>query len=124
VIEYEILLLLDAELDEARQDEIVGRVRDLTEKGAGTWDLHDPWGRRKLAYEIDHKTDATYHLVHVTCEPDTLDEILRVLKIDDGVVRQLATRRIKGSPYRPVAVSAPASEDVVTASEVVDEEEE
>ena len=122
--EYEILLLLDPELDDARQGEIVGRVRELAEKGEGTWDLHDPWGRRKLAYEIDHKTDASYHLLHVTCEPETLDEISRVLKIDDGVIRQLATRRIKGSPSRPVAVSAPASEDVGTASDIVEEEEE
>lgn len=108
---YEILLLLDPALDDDRQGEIVGRVRELVEKGEGSWDLHDAWGRRRLAYEIDHKAEGSYHLLHFTSEAGTLDEISRVLRIDDGVLRHLATRRIEGSPARPVAVSAPARQD-------------
>jgi small subunit ribosomal protein S6 len=111
VTKYEILLLLDPDLDDARQGEIVGRVRELVETGGGTWDLHDAWGRRRLAYEIDHKTDGTYHLVHFTSEADTLDEISRVLRIEDDVMRHMATRRIEGSPARPVAAAAPARQD-------------
>ena len=101
--DYEILLMLDAELAEARQDEIVARVRELIEKGGGTWVGHDPWGRRKLAYEIDKKTDGIYHLLQFDAEPETLDELTRILKITDGVMRHLATRRIKGGhgPGRP-----------------------
>jgi small subunit ribosomal protein S6 len=123
VNEYEILLLLDAELEDGRQSEVVTRVRELVEKGGGTWDLHDVWGRRKLAYEIGHKGEGSYHLLHFTCDPGTLDEASRVLRIDDGVMRHMATRRIQGSPARPVAVSAPAREDAEIASEVSEEEE-
>jgi len=123
VNEYEILLLLDPDVDEARQSEIVSRVQELVEKAGGSWDLHDPWGRRRLAYEIDHKGEGSYHLLHFTCEPDTLDEVSRVLRIDDGVMRHMATRRIKGSPARPVAVAAPARNDAESASEVEEEEE-
>ena len=108
---YEILLLLDPGLDDDRQSEIVGRVRELVEKGDGSWDLHDAWGRRRLAYEIDHKSEGSYHLLHFTSEAATLDEISRVLRIDDGVIRHMATRRIAGSPARPVAVAAPARQD-------------
>ena len=122
--EYEILLLLDPDLDDDRQAEIVARARELVESGGGTWDLHDVWGRRKLAYEIGHKTDGTYHLLHFTCDAGTLDEVSRVLRIDDGVMRHMATRRIQGSPARPVAVGAPAREDAVVASDVEEEEEE
>lgn len=111
---YEILLLLDPELDEARQGEIVGRVHELVDKGGGSWDLHDAWGRRRLAYEIDHKAEGAYHLLHFTSEAATLDEISRVLRIDDGVMRHMATRRIEGSPARPVAQSAPARQDAAT----------
>jgi small subunit ribosomal protein S6 len=111
VTKYEILLLLDPGLDDNRQGEIVGRVRELVEKGDGSWDLHDAWGRRRLAYEIDHKAEGSYHLLHFTSEATTLDEISRVLRIDDGVMRHMATRRIEGSPARPVAVSAPARQD-------------
>jgi len=122
VTEYEILLLLDADLEEDRQNEIVARASGLVEKGGGSWDLHDVWGRRRLAYEIDHKGEGSYHLLQLTCDAATLDEISRVLRIDDGVMRHMATRRIKGSPARPVAVGAPTREDAVIAS--VDEEEE
>ena len=121
--EYEILLLLDPDLDEARQTEIVSRLREQVEKAGGSWDLHDPWGRRRLAYEIDHKGEGSYHLLQFTCEPETLDEVSRVLRIDDGVMRHMATRRIKGSPARPVAVAAPARNDAESASEVEEEEE-
>jgi small subunit ribosomal protein S6 len=101
--DYEILLMLDPELPEARQDEIIARIRELIENGGGTWVGHDPWGRRKLAYEIDKKTDGIYHLLQFDAEPETLDELTRILKITDGVMRHLATRRIKGGhgPGRP-----------------------
>jgi len=121
--EYEILLLLDPDVDEARQGEIVGRARELVEGSGGSWDLHDIWGRRKLAYEIGHKGEGSYHLLHFTCDAATLEEISRVLRIDDGVMRHMATRRIKGSPARPVAVGAPAREDSENASELEEEEE-
>jgi small subunit ribosomal protein S6 len=122
VTEYEILLLLDPDLDEARQAEVVDRVRALVERDGGSWDLHDAWGRRKLAYEIDHKTDGSYHLLQFTCSATTLDEVSRVLRIDDGAMRHMATRRIEGSPARPVAVGAPSRHDAEIAS--VEEEEE
>ncbi len=121
--EYEILLLLDPDLDEARQSEVVSRVQELVEKAGGSWDLHDPWGRRRLAYEIAHKGEGSYHLLQFTCAPETLDEISRVLRIDDGVMRHMATRRIKGSPARPVAVATPARNDAETAPQAEEEEE-
>jgi small subunit ribosomal protein S6 len=104
VIDYEILLLFDAELPDERQNEIVTRTRELIERDGGTFERHDVWGRRRLAYEIDHKAEGTYHLLTFTAEPGTLDEISRVLKITDGVIRHLAVRRPKPS----VATSAPA----------------
>ena len=91
--DYEILLMLDPEAPEERHDEILARTRELIEHGGGTWQGHEPWGRRKLAYEIDHKTDGVYHLVTFQAEPAALDEVSRVLKITDGVMRHLATRR-------------------------------
>jgi len=96
VNEYEILLMLDPELAEERQTEVVSRTNELVEKGGGTWLSHDVWGRRRLAYEIDHKSDGAYHLLQFDAQPATLDEITRVLKITDGVMRHMATRRVKG----------------------------
>ncbi|HZO50249.1 MAG TPA: 30S ribosomal protein S6 [Gaiellaceae bacterium] len=111
MIDYEILLLLDPELPEEKQAEVVQRTRALIEKGGGTFERHDAWGRRKLAYEIDHKGEGSYHLLLFRCQPETLDEVSRVLKIDDAVMRHMATRRIRSGHAEPVAVGAAASED-------------
>jgi small subunit ribosomal protein S6 len=102
MIQYEILLLLDAELPPERETEIVDRIRAEIERSGGTWESHDAWGRRKLAYEIDHKGDGSYHLLYFESQAETLAEISRVLKITDGVLRHLAVRRIKSSPQPTV----------------------
>jgi small subunit ribosomal protein S6 len=117
--EYEILLMLDPDAPEERQNEIVKRARELVESGGGTWDRHEPWGRRKLAYEIAHKDEGVYHLLELTAEPATLDELSRILKITDGVMRHMAVRRIERSPVRPVARTPRDGQDApepVTAS--------
>jgi small subunit ribosomal protein S6 len=109
---YEILLMLDPELPEGRGDEIVARTRELIEGGGGTWRSHDPWGRRRLAYEISHKGEGVYHLIVFDAEPDTLAELSRVLKITDGVMRHMAVRHVAGSrtsaPRDELSPSAPA----------------
>ena len=94
---YEILLMLDPEQAEARQDDIVARTRELVEKAGGSWRSHDAWGRRRLAYPIAHKEEGVYHLIVFDADAATLDEISRVLKIDDAVLRHMATRHIAGS---------------------------
>ena len=122
---YEILLMLDPEQAEARQEDIVARARDLVEKGGGAWHSHDAWGRRRLAYPILHKEEGVYHLVVFDAEAATLEEISRVLKIDDAVLRHLATRHIAGSrtsaprdeAAAPVAVAAEATAPEATTPE-------
>jgi len=121
VVPYEILLMLDPDLAEERASEIVARTRELVEKGGGTWSNQEPWGRRKLAYEIDHKGEGAYHLLTFTAEPETLDEISRVLKITDGVMRHMAVRQVQGS--RPHGVSTNASAAPVEREPVVQEAE-
>jgi small subunit ribosomal protein S6 len=97
VTTYEILLMLDPEQAEAREEDIVSRARDLVEKSGGTWHSHDAWGRRRLAYPIAHKEEGVYHLVVFDADSATLEEMSRVLKIEDAVLRHMATRHIAGS---------------------------
>jgi small subunit ribosomal protein S6 len=120
---YEILLMLDPELPEERQTEIVSRTRELIERGGGTWDSQDVWGRRKLAYEIDHKTDGAYHLLTFSAEPETLDEVSRVLKITDGVMRHMAVRRTERRPGGTVAPPSQDRQDGAQPATVAVEEE-
>ena len=99
--DYEILLMLDPELPEERQTQIITRAREAIERDGGRFEAHEPWGRRRLSYEIDHKSEGSYHLLTFAAEPATLAEISRVLKITDGVMRHLAVRRVQGASTRP-----------------------
>jgi small subunit ribosomal protein S6 len=115
--------LLDPELAEEKQADVVARLRALIEKGGGTFERHDVWGRRKLAYPIDKKEDGIYHLLSFTSSPETLDELSRVLKIDDDVMRHMATRRPEGGPSEPMAVGAAIGDDAQTGTADTLEEE-
>jgi small subunit ribosomal protein S6 len=124
VTDYEILLMPDPELPEERQTQIVTRAREAIERDGGRFEAHEPWGRRRLSYEIDHKGEGSYHLLTFAAEPATLAEISRVLKITDGVMRHLAVRRVQGAstrppepvPEEPVAARASARQDSKTDS--------
>ncbi|MFQ5425954.1 MAG: 30S ribosomal protein S6 [Gaiellales bacterium] len=89
-----MLVMFDADFSEDEQTDVVARAQEIVERGDGTWLNTDTWGRRKLAYEIDHKGEAYYHLLTFDCPPATLDELSRVLRITEGIVRHLAVRRI------------------------------
>ena len=129
--------MLDPDVAEARQDELIKRVRTLVENGGGTWRSHDAWGRRRLAYEINKKPEGVYHLVVFEAPGETLDEVSRVLKIDDAVLRHLATRHTEGSrtsaprddtpapaPVPVAAVAAVPTEEYPAPNTRSDEEEE
>ena len=124
MVAYEILLMLDPELPEGRHDEIIARTRELVEGSGGSWVGHNVWGRRRLAYEIDHKPEGSYHLLNFDTEPATLDELSRILRITDGVMRHLAVRRIEGAAPgppppepEPQAVTPPAYPEANIRSE-------
>jgi small subunit ribosomal protein S6 len=131
VTTYEILIMLDPELAEARQDDVVARTRELVEQAGGTWRSHDAWGRRRLQYPIQKKNEGVYHLVVFESNPDALDEVTRVLKIDDAVMRAMATKHIEGSRTSaprddtpaPVAVAVAAPVEEAPAVEAEAEEE-
>jgi small subunit ribosomal protein S6 len=119
VNDYEIMLLLDPDVADERGAEIIQRIKDAVDASGGTWDGHEPWGRRRLAYEIQHKNEAVYHLLMFTSPPETLAEITRVLKITDGVIRHGAFRRVKDGhtkapsqiPAGAPPVAAPSDDD-------------
>ena len=86
---YELIYVLKPDAPESEVADIVERLGgtiDKTENGM-------PWGRRKLAYEIQHKGEANYHVFQFDADAETLAEITRVLKITDGALRHMAVRR-------------------------------
>ena len=121
--DYEVLIMLDPELAEPRQQEVVDRIRTQVVEGGGVWETHTPWGRRRLAYEILHKSEGIYHLLTFSASAEVLNEVSRLLKIDDAVLRHMAVRRVKGSnTSAPVAVTVAASASPVEPDPVQEDE--
>ena len=59
----------------------------------GTVDSVDEWGKRRLAYEIDHENEGYYVLINFSCEPEFPAELDRVYKITSGILRTLIIKK-------------------------------
>ena len=94
---YDLMLLLDPQADDDRRAEIVRNVRTMIEKSGTLVGAHD-WGTRRMAYEIDHRPEAAYHLLQFEGGNDLLERLGHSLKITDGVLRFRTIRLRPGSP--------------------------
>jgi small subunit ribosomal protein S6 len=106
--QYEIMLMIEPDVAEERHTEIIERIKKIVTDGGGEWVAVDPWGKRKLAYEIDHLTDAWYYVVSFDSSAEALDEVTRVLAITDGVMRHMATTRLQNAQAAPSESHEPA----------------
>jgi len=84
---YEIMLLLSPEAESERRTQILDRIKKIAADGGGSIDGIDDWGKKRLSYEINHFRDAHYIVVTLTVTADVLNEITRILKITDEVIR-------------------------------------
>ncbi|MCL6106583.1 MAG: 30S ribosomal protein S6 [Actinobacteria bacterium] len=84
---YELMLLLNPDAETERRTEIIERVKKTAAEGEGSVDKIDEWGKKRLAYEIDHIREANYYVITLTVTAAVLDEITRILKINDQVIR-------------------------------------
>ena len=89
---YELMIMFDNDSDDASIQGMLGRVTELIQTGGGRVATLDRWGRRRLAYEINKKHEAYYVVLEIVTEADNLDEVERVLRIADGVVRHKSLR--------------------------------
>jgi small subunit ribosomal protein S6 len=103
---YEVVIILDSSLEDDVIQAAIGRATQfLTERGA-TVDGVDRWGKRRFAYELDHRWEGYYVLLRVTADPAPLMELERMLSLADEVVRHKVIRLPKEatagkSPRRP-----------------------
>ena len=89
---YEIMILVDSDIDERQVPGIVEKHLEVITKGGGTVDQTDIWGRRRLAYDINKKSEASYAVVQVTAEPAVVSELDRLMTIDEKIVRTKVLR--------------------------------
>ena len=66
---YEIMVLVDSDIDERQVPGLIEKHLEVITAGGGTVDNVDHWGRRRLAYDINKKSEASYAVMQVTCDP-------------------------------------------------------
>jgi small subunit ribosomal protein S6 len=107
---YDLVLLLDPQAEDDARAKIVADTRSAVE-AQGELLRHDEWGERPLAYPIEKKASAEYHLLqfHVG-DVELLASLSRTLRITDGVVRSRIIKLKPGVPDAPDmrSTSAPA----------------
>ena len=114
---YEMIYIIDADLEEAARKELIEKVSALiTNNGGEIEKVDETWGKRRLAYAIDYKTEGWYVLVTFKAPVELPRELERNLQINESVLRYLVIRleekkhSVKPRAERPAPVAAPADE--------------
>lgn len=85
---YETVFVVDTTLGDDAVKGLVEKFKALIEKNA-TIDQIDEWGKKRLAYEIDYKTEGYYVLINFTSAPEFPAELERNYKITEGILRSI-----------------------------------
>src|ERR1700722_15026620 len=104
---YDLVLLLDPAAEDETREKIVTDARTAIDAD-GTLLGHQPWGLRALAYEIDHRSQAEYHLFQFNGPPSLIASLEHTLRITDGVVRHRVIKQPRGGLAAP-AVAPPGA---------------
>ncbi len=89
---YELVLMLDPEVDEERVSNVMERVRRVIGDHDGEVIDEDSWGKRRLAYKIGNYTEANYHVAHLNMESEGSKALEGNLKLAEDVIRHMIIR--------------------------------
>ena len=87
--QYEVMYVIDTALEEGARSELINRFSNIVTNNGGKVDRVDEWGKRRLAYPINYKTEGYYVLINFTSAPSFPAELDRHYNITDGVIRSL-----------------------------------
>lgn len=90
---YELLYIVSNELTDEAKASVVEKLNAVVTDNGGTIDGVDKWGTRKLAYPINYKTEGYYVLVNFTAPATLPDELERVMRITDAVIRFMIVKK-------------------------------
>ena len=118
---YEVVYIIDPAVEEEARKALIARFNDLIANNGGTVEKVEEWGKRRLAYAIDYKTEGYYVLVNFQAEAELPKELERNLQISDSVIRYqvirlierkvgIKPRVVRPAPVAPVA-EAPVAEE-------------
>jgi small subunit ribosomal protein S6 len=90
--QYELMIILEPGLEERTVQPSLDQFLKVVQTGGGTVQKVDVWGRRRLAYEIDKKSEGIYAVIDLTADPGTVRELDRQLNLNEGVLRTKVMR--------------------------------
>ena len=85
---YEVVYIIDPAVTEEATAALVEKFKVLAEQNGSAVEV-DEWGKRRLAYAINYKTEGYYVLMSFTSDPAFPKELDRVLGITDGIIRSM-----------------------------------
>ena len=105
---YEVMYVIDANLEDGARAELINYFSGIVEKNGGSIDRIDEWGKRRLAYAINYKTEGYYVLMYMQAPSELPRELERNFQINDNVLRYLVIRYegelpAKREPLKPYA---------------------
>lgn len=116
---YEVMFILHPTLDTDAADQAARRYAETIMRSGGAVDAIEPWGKRRLAYEIQHHREGIYYVMRFRGEIDVPAELRRVLGLADTVLRYLVVRTDEPDVETP---GEQDEEETAEAGEAVSEE--
>jgi small subunit ribosomal protein S6 len=89
---YEVMVILDPELEERTVEPSLDTYLNIVRKEGGTVEKLDIWGRRKLAYDVKNKAEGIYAVIDLTAEPAVVKELDRQLTLNESILRTKVIR--------------------------------
>jgi small subunit ribosomal protein S6 len=89
---YEIMIILEPSLEERTVQPSLDQFLVVVTGGGGKVDKVDIWGKRRLSYQIEKKSEGIYAVVDLTAEPATVHELDRQLNLNEAVLRTKVMR--------------------------------
>jgi small subunit ribosomal protein S6 len=89
---YELMLILDPDLEERAVAPLIESFLSVVREGDGKVEKVDTWGRRRLSYEINKKPEGIYSVIDLQAEPDVVKELDRQLNLNESVMRTKVLR--------------------------------
>jgi small subunit ribosomal protein S6 len=89
---YELMVIVNPEVEDRTVQPMIEKFLGVITTGGGTVDNVDYWGRRRLAYEIQKKSEGIYTIVNFTADPATTQELERQLRLSESIMRTKVLR--------------------------------
>ena len=123
---YELVYVIDVNLEDEARKAVIDRFNGMIEQNGGKVTKVEEWGKRRLAYPINYKTEGYYVLVNFESEATLPREIERTMQIAESILRYLIVKveekrsNVKPRPER----KAPEVEEEIPAAEALEAAEE